>query len=226
MEENKENKIDTEELKTETSSTVNQVKDTIKNVDIKKDSIETKGFVKEFFKDPLNKIKEISEDATGKLFKYAVIILVIWTAAVLLKYCFTSASNYWNFKYMFRNLLLLVKVTISPILGILVMSLIVFLMNKNNKKSLVTTITSITTANIPTVISSIIGLFTIISSNMTKLTAPFSSFCGVISIVLTYFSIKSLLGEEKNSEFIKKFVIIEAIYYVAYFVLTFLGIYI
>lgn len=226
MEENKENKIDTEKLKTETSSTVSQVKDTIKNVDIKKDSIETKGFVKDFFKDPLNKIKEISDDSTGKLFKYAVIILIIWTAAVLLKYCFTSANNYLNFKYMFRNLLLLVKVTIAPILGILVMSLIVFLMNKNNKKSLVTTITSITTANIPTAIASIISLFTIISSNMAKLTLPFSSFCAIISIILTYFSIKSLLGEEKNSEFIKKFVVIEAIYYVSYFVLTFLGIYI
>lgn len=226
MEENKENKIDTEKLKTETSNTVSQVKDTIKNVDIKKDSIETKGFVKDFFKDPLNKIKEISDDSTGKLFKYAIIILIIWTVAVLLKYCFTSANNYLNFKYMFRNLLLLVKVTIAPILGILVMSLIVFLMNKNNKKSLVTTITSITTANIPTAIASIISLFTIISSNMAKLTLPFSSFCSIISVILTYFSIKSLLGEEKNSEFIKRFVVIEAIYYVSYFVLTFLGIYI
>ena len=39
MEENTEKKGTTEELKTEASSTVNQVKETIKKVDIKKDSI-------------------------------------------------------------------------------------------------------------------------------------------------------------------------------------------
>ena len=39
--------------KKEATDTVNQVKDTIKNVDIKKDSIETKGFVVEMFKNPL-----------------------------------------------------------------------------------------------------------------------------------------------------------------------------
>ena len=57
MEEEK--KAKTEELKNEASSTVSEVKDTIKQVDIKKDSIETKGFVTELFKDPLGKIKEI-----------------------------------------------------------------------------------------------------------------------------------------------------------------------
>ena len=45
MEGNEEKKVNTEELKSEASNTVNQVKDTIKTVDIKKDSIETKGFV-------------------------------------------------------------------------------------------------------------------------------------------------------------------------------------
>ena len=40
MEEKEEKKVNTEELKSEASTTVNQVKDTIKNVDIKKDSIE------------------------------------------------------------------------------------------------------------------------------------------------------------------------------------------
>ena len=47
MEEKEERKINTDALKSEASTTVNQVKDTIKNVDIKKDSIETKGFVLE-----------------------------------------------------------------------------------------------------------------------------------------------------------------------------------
>ena len=69
MEEKEEKKVNAEELKSEASTTVNQVKDTIKNVDIKKDSIETKGFISELFKDPLGKIKEIVEATSGRLLR-------------------------------------------------------------------------------------------------------------------------------------------------------------
>ena len=71
MEEKEEKKVNAEELKSEASTTVNQVKDTIKNVDIKKDSIETKGFISELFKDPLGKIKEIVD----KKFDYLIIAI-------------------------------------------------------------------------------------------------------------------------------------------------------
>ena len=59
MEENENKKIDTEELKNETVNTVKEVKETIKNVDVKKDAVETKGFIKEMFTNPLEKIKNI-----------------------------------------------------------------------------------------------------------------------------------------------------------------------
>ena len=53
MEEN-ENKstfnVNAEDVKKETEETVNQVKDTIKNVDLKNDSKEAKGFFFSFFK--------------------------------------------------------------------------------------------------------------------------------------------------------------------------------
>ena len=67
-------KIETNELKSEASNTVNQVKETIKKVDIKKDSIETKGFITELFKDPLGKIKEIVTKDSGKFLTYSIII--------------------------------------------------------------------------------------------------------------------------------------------------------
>ena len=58
MEENNEQKVNTEELKSEASNTVNQVKDTIKNVNIKKDTVETKGFIGDIFKDPLGTMQD------------------------------------------------------------------------------------------------------------------------------------------------------------------------
>ena len=54
------NKVSTKEIKQEATQTVNEVKSTIKNVDIKKDSLETKGFVTEMFKRPLEKLNEIA----------------------------------------------------------------------------------------------------------------------------------------------------------------------
>lgn len=225
MEENKETKVDTEELKSEASNTVNQVKETIKNVDIKKDSIETKGFIKDMFKNPLGKIREIATKNTGKFLTYAIIILIIWVAAELIKRCFTL-NTIWGYSNLGKSFLSIIKATITPIISILVMSLIVFLMNTKNKKSLTTVITEIIVANIPLAIASIVSLLTIISSQITMITRPFTALCNVIAIILTYFATKALFGVEKNSDFIKKYVAIEAIYYVAYIVIASLGIYI
>ena len=99
------------------------------------------------------------------------------------------------------------------------------MMNKENKKSLTTTITAIVTAKIPVIIGTAVSLLTIIDSNIGKITSPFASFCNVISVVLTYFAMKSVIGEEQNSKFFKKFVAIEAIFYVIYVVVSLLGIY-
>ena len=106
------------------------------------------------------------------------------------------------------------------------MVLIAFVLNKKNKKPLTTLISAITIANIPTVVASVLSLLTIISSQVSLITIPFTSLCSVISIVLTYFALKNVFGEEKNSDFIRKFVLIETLYYVAYIVLSLLKIYI
>ena len=142
MEEKEEKKVNTEELKSEASTTVNQVKDTIKNVDIKKDSIETKGFIAELFKDPLGKIKEIVDKENNQYFKYAIIILVIWVVAELISRCF-SVGPIWGLSSLGSSLMSVIKATIAPICSILVMSIIVLVMNSKNKKSLTTIITTV-----------------------------------------------------------------------------------
>ena len=214
MEENKnENKINTEEIKSETVNTVNEVKETIKNVDVKK-----------VFIDPLRKIKSIAEDNSNKFLKNALIVVIIWMAAVLINQVF-GTTNLWKY-YGFKQLLNIILTTISPAVGIIVMSLIIMIANKGNKKTLTHLITCITTARLPLAISGVVNLLTLINSSVSAFTSPFSRFCNVISIVLTYFVAKDIFAEKENSKFIKKFVIIEGIYYIAYFVLTYLGMYI
>ena len=228
MEENNRN---TEELKKETVDTVNDVKETIKNVNIKKDTIETKGFVSEFFTKPLETIKEIVNDNSEKFFKYAIIILAIWIVAAVITRAGTLFSySTWSFSYffgsLFENTLSMIKSVIEPVLTVLTISIILLVFNKSKRKKLTTIITAVTTAYIPIVISEVAKMLIIISSNVTKLTSPFSGFCSAITLILTYFVAKDVLEIEKHSEFVKKFVLIEGCYYLVYFILTFLGIYI
>lgn len=221
-EEKKEGAFDTEKLKSETTNTVNQVKDTIKNVNIKQDSIETKDFVKNLFVKPVEEIKKVVEDNTGKTFKYAIIIIAIWTIIKLFRLCFfsgvfkqTAGAAIWA----------IVRAIITPALGIIVLAVIMLMLNKEKKKSLTTMITAVTVAQIPVIISALISLINLLSSSAYKITSPISSLCSAISIVLTYFAVKFVFNK-KDEEAIKTFVLVEVIYIVVAFILSFIGIYI
>ncbi len=213
-----------EEIKKETSETVKKVKETVKNVNIKDETLKTKGFIKEMFKNPVNKIKEIANEDT-KYLKTAIFILVIWTIAVFIKSTY-STIYYWGFSRVFSNLLDVIKAILVPILGVIVYSVIIFILNKNEKKSLTNIISTVTATQLPLAIASIVSLLTIFSYEIVNLTTAFTKLCTVITIVLSYFGYKELLKDNNDSTFIKKFVLIQICYYIVYIILTFLGIYI
>ena len=121
-----------EELKKETVNTVKQVKESMKNVNVKEEAKTTSGFVTEMFKNPLGKIKEISNDTSNKYFKTAIILVIIWVIAALLG---NISFKYFTWSMFGKTLLSYIKVILAPILIVLVMSIIVFLMNKKSKKS-------------------------------------------------------------------------------------------
>ena len=225
MEENNEKKLDAEELKKEAADAVNQVKDTIKNVDIRKDTLETKGFLTEMIKNPLGKIKEVATKNDSKFLKYVIIIIAIWCVAELIYKSFTL-NNLWGFSHIGTSILSVIISAITPIISVLIMSIIIYVLNKTNKKNITTVFSAITTASIPLVFSSIVSLLNLINSRIGLITSSFAKLCNIISIILSYFAIKNVFGIEKNSEFIKKFLLIQFIYYVVYIILSLLGIYI
>ena len=75
-------------------------------------------------------------------------------------------------------------------------------------------------------LSALASLLTIISSNISLVTIPFAKICSVVTIVLGYFGFKNLFGEDDDKTFIKKYALIQVVYYVAYIVIKLLGIYI
>ena len=226
MNENEEKfKVDTENLKNETVETAKKVKESVKGVNIKEETKHTKGFVTEMFKKPLEKIKEVAEDDSGKYFKTALFLLVIWVLAIFIESSYSTISL-WGFARAFKNILNVIKKIAAPIIGILVYAVIALLLNKDNKKSLTTIISTVTVCYLPTIIASVVSLLTLISSNISRITVPFSNLCFAVSIVLSYFGFKSVFGNKEDNEFIKKFVLIQALYQVAYIVIRLLGIYI
>lgn len=232
MEENNNNEnenkksVNTDEILKETTETINQVKDQVKGSfkkeELKNSAKETTNFIVGMFKNPIEELKNIAEDKTNKNFKYAVILAIVWILAVVILRIYYSSLS-WN---VVKYLLPLVKSAVAPVLSILVLSLTIFALNKNKDKNLITVMSVVTAAKLPVVIASVVSLLRLISAKVTTVTSPFSSLCAVISTVLVYFGAKFVLGEDDDKNYIKKFVIIEAIYYIAYIVIGLLEIYI
>lgn len=227
MEENNENKINTDEILKETTNTINevkdQVKDSFKKEELKNSATETKNFIIGMFKNPIGELNKIATDGTAT-FKYAVILVIVWMAAKLITTLGTTVS--WTFSIFSTVLLPIIKTLLVPVLSVLVLSGIIFMMNKKKDKSLITILSVVTAAYLPKVISAVLNILLIINYRVTTLTSPFAALCSVITTVLLYFGIKALLGENDDTKFIKTFVMIEAIYYIAYIIIGLLGIYI
>ena len=193
--------INKEELKNETKETVNQVKDSFKNVDINKEAKETKGFVKEMLVAPFEKVERIAkgeEDA----FKKAMVLLVLNIAAVVIvalisvfKYSYGSfGSKIWN----------LIESAISPVLGIAVPAILILIMNKTNKKPLTTIISTLVVADLPSIVAALIDIVETILPRIYLVSSPISSALFAVSTVLTFFGMRTLFGEGKEN-FITKF---------------------
>ena len=209
-------------FKQETRDTINTAKEQMKNFNFKGEVEAGKGLFKRLWSDPINAIKDIVSDSENKVFKTSILLLAIWLVLVILERIIYYASN----KYVDFEFLPVLKLFLSPILGIIAMTAAIYLLNKKSPKSIVTIITTVIVARIPLIITKLLGLLHYISSNVTYVTDPISKILNVITVVLTFFGIKFITEEEDNAKAFKFFVIVEGVYCLIYFVLRFLGIYI
>ena len=235
MEENNQNNVNAEDIKKEAKETVNQVKDSFKNMNMKQETEKTKNYFSRFIKEPVTVIKEIAHDKSNSFFKTAIVLLVVWVLVSvlvaivnLITSLFSTIFNFgfeYVFQTIFRNILNIVKSLIVPIISVAVLSASIYFTNSKHKKSFLTTAVTIMAAKIPVILAEIISILTIIPY-ASRITSPVSELLGLVSTVLTFFAIKELNDEESNDGAVKKFLIVEGIYYIVKFVLSFLTIYI
>ena len=185
--------------------------------------LEAKKFITEILKNPIEKINEVANDNSLKYFKISVILLIIWSVENLIN---STYSNwyYYGFTRVFTNILAVLKVTLSPIIGVLTYSIIVLILNKE-KKQLTTIISTVIITKIPVIIADLVCLLTLLNAEISRIVLPFATFCSSISIVLGFFGFKHLFNKECK-EFIKTYVLIQGIYYICYMIILLLGMYI
>lgn len=230
---NQEKSVNADELKQQTVNTAKQVKETMKNVNIKEETMATKGAIMDMWKDPIGTVEKVAEDKDNKFFTTSLFLIIVWAATVLLRSLISGIQfiSKWDqdLGYLFKHFIFeksTIFSIISPILIILVYSVIAYVLNKNNKKQLPEVISVVTVAYLPVIASKVISLLTLISSDMSKLTSPISSILSTVTVVLLYFGFKKLFNENEDRKFIKNYVLIIALYEVVGFVLSFAKIYI
>lgn len=196
--------IDKEELKNETKDTVDQIKDTIKNTDFKKDALETQGFVKEMVSNPIEAVKRA---ASGEnILSKAIILIVLWIALNVLG----SLTGFLPVKFE-DKILHIIKVTIDPIVRVLAPALVILILNKNNKKSLITNICTMSVASIPMIAYSALRIVGNLVSGIYVIITPLHTALNAITLILIYFGVKELCEEEEDKNVIIKFAIVEII---------------
>jgi len=215
--------VDAEQLKNETKETVNQVKDSIKNVNFKKDTEETKGFLMEMLSNPFEAVKKVAEGKENVLSK-VIVLMIVWIAASVIV-GIISLAKYGKYSSFGNNLMDFISYILNPIFFIVVPSVIILLMNKENKKSLITIISTLTVSSVPLIINEAISIITILISRVSIVTSPFTTMFSVIATVLTYFGMKDLFGEEEDKIFIKKYAIIKLLAAFVLVILSRIGIY-
>lgn len=219
--ENNEFNVDTEQLKSETSTTVKETKDALKSLDVKKEVQETQGFLKDFFKDPVTQVKKASD--APELFGMAIFLNIIWIVALLVPVIANLIRWTYHGRNFIQQLWHVVSSVISPTVGVVIFAVLIMALNKENKKSLTALITTVTIARIPVIIASVIAILTILTNEMFRITTRISGFASVLSIVLLFFATKEIFNEDDDSKFFVVFAKIYALYFIARFILSFLG---
>lgn len=207
-----------EQLKNETKETVNQVKDSIKNVNLKKDTEETKGFLMEMLSNPFEAVKKVAEEREN-VFSKVIFLMIVWIAASVIA-GIISLMKYGKYSNLGNNIIDFISYILNPLFYIVVPAIVILLMNKDNKKSLITIISTLTVASVPVIINKVISIITVLVSGISIVTSPFTTMFSVIATVLTYFGMKDLFGDEEDKIFIKKYAIVKLL---AAFVLVILG---
>lgn len=192
------------QVKDEFKEGARDVSDTIKNVNIKEDSVATGHFIKDLIFYPIEKIKEVVNAEDGKYLKYAIIILALYCLAGLAGSLDTLFASYYSFGGKLKTIF---TSTISPIIYVFVPALVLMLVPGDSKKSLMKVLLPlITICYVPTVVAKYISIIPFIGS-IKLISIVLGAIKGVLydfTVILEFVAIRELYTDtEGNKSFVK-----------------------
>ena len=219
MNENNENS----DLKKETAEAISQVKDVIKNVDIKEETERTKGFFLDMLSNPIGKIEEVS-GSDSKFLSVAIVIMAVWTASAFLRSVLFAISRTWSFRDVIPRIVDVITSTISPAAIIIVLSLGVYIFYKDKIKRFMPVVITIIIASSPRAAGAVLSILSALIPGSAIIISSAGAFLYLISVVLVYFALKVLVGEDDDKKFFISFIKIQCVYFVARIVLSAFGV--
>ncbi len=221
----KENEIQNEENSSIVDTSITENKKVNSDEKIGDGLIEvTKNLFKDLISEPVNKMREVV-DNPKEYGVIAVILAVIWMSAKGLLMLITLISSIYigNSAGIFERVS---SATVTPFFIILILTLIVTYLNKDNKRKMLDTAIVIVIAFIPRILYSLIDFMSIAGGSTTGIVLGINITLSNISILLTYFGLKFLFGYEDDNSFVKMFFKIYIIYAVCCIIFRLIGVYI
>jgi len=211
------------DLKKETTEAISQVRDVIKNVDIKEETERTKGFFLDMLSNPIGKVKEVAGSGS-KFLSVAIVILAVWTASAFLRSVFVALTRTWRFADILPRLVNVITSTISPVAIVLALALGVYVFYKDKINKFMPVVITIIIASAPRAVGSVLSILPALISTSNVIVSAAIAFLNLLSIVLVYFGLKALVGADDDEKFFSNFVKIQCVYFVARVVLSFFGV--
>lgn len=209
-------------IKDETKETVNTVKEKIKNTNFKKDANETTSFVKEMFFNPFEAVKRAAdgENILGKV----IILMIVFVAATVLQTIMTlfKVGSFFGFGH---NVLRFIFSFLKPVIMVVVPSIVIWIFSGENRKKLITIISTVVVSYIPIIVNTILLMLTTVITELSLVTNPLSIALSAVSTILMYFGFKELTGKSEDESVLGKFAIVLFVSEIILLILTKFGIY-
>lgn len=211
------------ELKDEALEAVSQVKDVIKNIDVKEEAEKTKGFFAEMLANPIGKMRSVANSGSS-LLTVAIIILATWTAAVFVRSVLSTLMRTWRFADVIPRFVNIITSTLSPAFIVLILAVAVYIFYKDKVKQFMPILITVTIASAPRALGAVLSVLVTLIPTSNMVIGSINAFLYLISILLVYFGIKALVVEDNDESFFKNFMKIQCVYFVARIVLGAFGI--
>ena len=213
----------------ENNNPVEEVLNSAANIDVNAEFKATEGFFKEFIKSPVDAVMQEAKNSKVSMVMFGVLML-LWMLVSALPAFVNQIRTVWRLRNAFVSPSIFTIVTVparaalAPVIGVVIISLVIFAINNTGKKSIGDIIKLVAITQIPSIVASVIFIANILGTWTFRFLFPVGSLGVGLSILLLFTAIKTLNNEESNSQAFFSFAKVYGIYMIARIFFSLIGV--